>query len=248
MSKSGSIHLLISEEFKVQTTGLTNLEEFLLKTKSVNGVFMGQRSARSRLATRAYLVATFAFSLYVCFGNLAKRNNWYQRVTDMVAVITILWFTVFGLIKLQSDDEKIVRNLVFGKKPIYHEDELVEHLNEDCRLPCNLTDIKIALSRVVRDYNWLSSRDCCFIKGQTEGKMEILGGLDAYSCDRAGLLEVNEVIDDRSNTGRVVVFDVTNNMFGVGEKKDGRLHVTKWMASKDKWFLVNRVPENCGIR
>ncbi len=241
--KSDSIQLLMGEEFRGQKTGLEKLEEFLEKTRGVNGIIMVPRRQVWVWGARLYICVTLAASLYFCFGNIAKRDNWYERITDMVAGITIFWFTVFGLLKLKSDDENIIRNLAVGVKPIRHEDELIEHL----KLDSDPSRLKVALSRVMKDYNWLSSRDCCFIKGQAKGSIEILGGLDADACDRAGLLEVNQVVDDRKDTGRGVVFDVINEMFGEGEKNYGRLHVTNWARSGEKWLIVNRVPTNCVV-
>lgn len=159
---------LVTGDFSQEPTGL---ESFLQSAESTNGIINGKRHNLVLVwAARVYLVITLALSVYVMAGNVAGRENVFERLTDGLTCITVLWFTVFGLAKLQSDDEKIIRNVVLGHIPIQHEDELVEYLDTDAET------IKVALCRTVQDYGWLSSTDCCFVKGKTKGKIEIFGG------------------------------------------------------------------------
>ncbi|PXF49158.1 hypothetical protein BWQ96_01107 [Gracilariopsis chorda] len=238
--------MMMSEGIIVQSDGVTRLlrgqiagdeeavrevEGFLRIAETKNGFIRGQR--RNRLLVwlaRLYLVVTAALSIFVAAENVGNRDNLFERITDGLATVTACWFTMLGLRKVQSDDEKIIRHMVLGIIPIQHADELVSYLQTDAET------LKVALSRNVQDYAWLSPNQCCFVKGKAIGNLEVLGGLDAFSCDRAGLLEVD----------KGVVYDVVNAMLGQGKKDGENYHVMGWSRST-KWFIANRVPDNCVV-
>lgn len=209
------------------------VERFLQNAKSHNGLMVGPRRSFVQVwGARLYLFLTLGVSIYVILGKIGKRDSIFERLTDGLACITALWFSVSGIAKIQSDDENLIRNVVFGLKPIEHEDELVQHLDTDAET------IKVAHCRAQQDFGWLSSRDCCYVKGKMKGKIEIPGGLNAKSCDRAVLLEADEV----------VLLDACNNVFGRGSKDRNRFHVDAWeRRCAEKWLIVNRVPSNCVV-
>ena len=63
-----------------------------------------------------WVIVACIISVLVGALNLVKRNNAFERFMDSVSTATLLLVSVFGLIKLTSEDDNAIRNTLLGHK------------------------------------------------------------------------------------------------------------------------------------
>lgn len=78
----------------------------------------------------AWLYTAFAIAISVSTSvlNWGKRDNLFERSFDCIQTLTFLLLSVFGLIKLTSEDENAIRNTLLGRKRIRDAESMVRSL------------------------------------------------------------------------------------------------------------------------
>lgn len=179
----GKLKTVNAEEEKSRAAAL-KLE--YIKHHVEGGVVYG--AWQKKLLARAYVLVTFVISVLVGVLNLARRNNYSERITDVVQTLTVLWVSIFGLIKLVSEDENAIRNTLLGKKILRTSNDVRRYAR--C---ANDLELKRAMMRA-RRLRWLDPTQCCYVNVAMPGVIRVLGGVPIVECLMAGMLLLGDRI------------------------------------------------------
>jgi len=69
-----------------------------------------------QFAALGYIASVVALSLYVGISDVGNRGNILEQILDSVQVATVLLVGIFGIIKLTSEDNNVLRHLLLGVK------------------------------------------------------------------------------------------------------------------------------------
>lgn len=147
-------------------------------------------SALSLIVVWLYIILAVTISVLASTLNWADRENILERVSDGVWVVTSLLISVFGLVKLTSEDPNAIRHALTGYKVLLKPRDVYEYL---C-LPnfCDKANWEHVLKGVVAMYpnalEWMSSHETCYASVEPIGNMRLAGGLRVQTAVGFGLL------------------------------------------------------------
>lgn len=140
-----------------------------------------QRNWISIWAARVYVVAVFVGSVLVAVMNLAKRDNIFERVSDAVQFASVFLFSVFGFLKLTSDDPNFIRNCFLGIRVIRTVDDLLDLWNLETE-----DDVKKVLALVKERQEWLEPNGTCYVVSGTGKGIVLSTGISPLSLYQVG--------------------------------------------------------------
>lgn len=158
-----------------------------------------------------YVLGVNILAVLTAALNFASRENLFERLTDMVAVQTTLLVSVFGLVKLTSEDPNAIRNTLRGFKVLRHFEEVVKETksNKD-------TEIKTILTLGGARSDWLDRNGSCYTAFAGGGLIRDTEGMSVSELKRAGWKFSNHSALNII-TNRFVTFELAN---GVGHMDD----------------------------
>ena len=154
----------------------------------------------------AWVAASFIFAVSVGAFNLTGKENWLERVLDSIAVITFMLISVFGLIKLKSEDEHAIRNVLLGYRIVKKPNELIKYY--DSKPGMRQRSIYQAIVASEESLGWLSSTRACYARKKPTGNFILTGSLSVQEAWQTGLI-VNEVISFDFVTNRNFMIELT---------------------------------------
>lgn len=136
--------------------------------------------------SRAYVIVVFTFSMVVAILNFGNRDNVFERIFDAVQVSTLLLVTIFGLVKLTSEDPNVIRNNFLGYRVVRSARDVVRAwgLNSE-------DEVKKALAYSQRPQGWLDKDGSCYV---VTGRGR--GILLSYGIESRLLYEIGGDFDD----------------------------------------------------
>lgn len=168
----------------------------------------------------AWVYVLFVLTASVSVGvlNVAGRENWYERLMDVVQTATLLLVSVFGLLKLTSEDQSVIRHTCLGYKVLRSPEDVMKAWGLETE-----EDLKIAIALKEDGYEWLDRDGTCYAVGATAGKG----------------IRLSRGIETRTLYRLVGGFD--GNRYFHGDKKLG-FHI-KYMESGATHILAGAQPD-----
>ncbi len=120
-------------------------------------------------AARLYVLITLGLTILVAARNVGNSKNWLRRVLDGLQVLTFLWFSVFGQIKLTSEDASIVKHIIEGVIILRNSDHVIKHLH--CQ---DATELKQLVMETERNLV-LAPTECSYTREPWKGTIQLLG-------------------------------------------------------------------------
>lgn len=137
-----------------------------------------------------YTLLTFGVALIIAILDVAKRDNWFERLSDAFSVLGLLLFTVFGLVKLSSEDENVICSTILSNRILRSEDDVVR----DLRLK-TVDDLKYALCLPYSDsFEWLHLQDCSFASMEPSGSLKLFGGMSLVEFRKTGAVIISDLV------------------------------------------------------
>lgn len=150
----------------------------LRKARNDASSFVNQRTSiyvcrlRGRqIVAWIYIVSIVILSFLCAYLNIPGRDNIYDRVKDAFDVMTILLVSVFGLVKLTSEDPNALRNIALGRKLISTLEDANKYLSGDVKSLQKLFS--------VQNETFGFSRNCSYMKNGNVIVMSRQPGPDA---------------------------------------------------------------------
>lgn len=135
----------------------------------VTGLFARQ------IAAWVYIGGIISVAILFAVYNWANRDNIYDRAKDAFDIATVCLISVFGLIKLTSEDANALKNLAVGRS-------FVDDLEDaESLLHGSANDVRKLISVDQSSGSWASAEGCSYGRG-VEGD-----GLDAGAANVAVL-------------------------------------------------------------
>ena len=103
-----------------------------------------------------YIAVVIVGSFMVGILNVADRANIFERLKDILDTATIFLISVFGLIKLSSEDPNALKNLAAGRRLVHN----LKHLRPYFKT--NVEVVQMFLGVDKKGKTWAKSEGCCF--------------------------------------------------------------------------------------
>lgn len=132
-------------------------------------------------AAITYVTAVISLSVSVAVVNVADRSNIFERLSDAAQTATLFLVSVFGLVKLTSEDQNAIRNTLLGRRILRKPDDFVKYAGVK-----NVEDLKMVMSRCTKGLEWLDAKECCYVRMGGGGNVPIAGGLTKEQLEDAG--------------------------------------------------------------
>ena len=176
-------------------------------------------SATSLLAAWLYISFTLFLSVLASVQNWGGRDNALERVSDGIWIATSLLISVFGLLKLTSENPNAIRHAITGKKVLQSSEDVYDYLSLPLLHPDVSQDqiLKGVLSMYPGVLSWLGTNETCFTQAEPSGNMRIDGGLDESVAVGFGLLRARNGVLYVGSTRRYA-YTAQNNL---------RWHITR---------------------
>lgn len=131
----------------------------------------------------AWLYVTFAFMLSVVVGvaNFGNRDGLFERISDVAQTATLLLVSIFGLVKLTSEDDNAIRNVLFGRK-------VLRTAQDVQRVVCakNERELRVMIARSRKEMKWLDPDRTSFATGGASGTLKLRKGMGIVDFVDAG--------------------------------------------------------------
>ncbi|PXF49477.1 hypothetical protein BWQ96_00793 [Gracilariopsis chorda] len=134
-----------------------------------------------KISAWTYITGVILAALLTAALNIASRDNLFERFTDMAAVLTTLLVSVFGLLKLKSEDPNVIRNTLRGFKVLRHFEDVVREVKCD-----DEAYLRMVLSVGAADVDWLDREGSCYALTQRSGRIRDTVGAKLGELTRAG--------------------------------------------------------------
>lgn len=144
-----------------------------------------------------YVILASTFSILVGALDFAGRDNAFERVTDVATTATLLLVSVFGLVKLTSEDDNAIRNTLLGYKLLRNINDVERYYNRHRK---ERVPIQTALVAVNTPLHWLADSNTCYLQFRPLGSIAYTTGISARDMRQLGMLFGNKVtLDYRLN-------------------------------------------------
>lgn len=139
----------LEEEYGHIKSSLENL-------KSVGGQFYVSNMKVRMYISWVYILIVISSAFTCSYLNLNRRSEIFDRLKDFVEIIGFFFLTVFGLIKLTTEDPNALKNLLIGRKFVKTLKEVSKYIG-----PSHESLQKyVSVSR--ERHFWLSRHGCCY--------------------------------------------------------------------------------------
>lgn len=175
------------------------------------GAALPQNGVKTLLA-RVYLGLSLMLSAVVGIVNIAKRDNVLERLFDSLQLLTFLWVGVFGLIKLTSEDQSILKHTLEGVIVVKTADDIVRLVR------CGDRDELKQLLLETKTNAWLKPTEVSYALAPATGQIPLVGGLTVekiLECGHSVLGDRLLVLSDHEHKtfGRVITM-ADDSIFG----------------------------------
>ncbi|CAN8070067.1 unnamed protein product, partial [Agarophyton chilense] len=134
-----------------------------------HGVVYVIRLTLRQIVSWLYIVFSISISCACAVQNWPRRDNAFERAKDAVDVATVLLVSVFGLVKLTSEDPNALKSLARGRAPLRD----LAHATRFLRGHEKVQSIQRLLGVERPGLEWVGARGCCY------GRSVQHDGLDA---------------------------------------------------------------------
>lgn len=170
------------EEMEI-AEGLFNIEFQIARHQSNRFVCRRGVTYVTRLRGRQILAWTYiGFSIFIAvmcaLENWSDRQNAFERFKDSIDIVTFLLVSVFGLVKLTSEDRNVLQNLARGRAPVEDIMQAAYFLSIGAFIRAGQVQkvkerLQLILAIEVQGVDWANEKGCCY------GHRIVGGGLDA---------------------------------------------------------------------
>lgn len=136
-------------------------------------------SALSLVVVWVYIVGVLALSVVVCTENWGGRSAWFERISDAVWVATTGLVSVFGLLKLASEDPNAIRHALSGRTVLTTARDIFLYLDPEC-IPPGMhweTYLKVCAASLPMPCEWAKDEQTSYLLDQVDGNIRIADGV-----------------------------------------------------------------------
>lgn len=134
-----------------------------------------------RQAALLYVVAAVTVSIVVGALNFSDRDNAFERLADSAQTATLLLVSVFGLVKLKSEDDNAIRNTLLGNKVMRSGSDIMKHLGLS-----NEEELKCLIARSTTPMPWLDAVGACYAVHGAGGSIRLSEGISMQKLYESG--------------------------------------------------------------
>eukprot|EP00177_Eucheuma_denticulatum_P002086 GFKZ01003730.1.p1 GENE.GFKZ01003730.1~~GFKZ01003730.1.p1 ORF type:complete len:486 (+),score=46.89 GFKZ01003730.1:217-1674(+) len=131
--------------------------------------------------SRVYVVVVLIFSVVVAVLNFGSRDNLFERIFDAVQVSTLLLVSIFGLVKLTSEDPNVIRNSFLGYRVVRSSGDVMrvwDLRTED--------ELKQALAYTSEPQPWVEKEGTCYVVSGRGRGILLSYGIEPYLLYEVG--------------------------------------------------------------
>lgn len=125
-----------------------------------------------QLSAVIWVLFSIVFSISVGVANFARRDNAFERVTDVTTTAAFLLVSVFGLVKLTSEDDNVIRNTLLGFRILRNVGQVQRYLKGKMQVPFGL-----ALAAANRPLLWLADGNTSYLQHPALGSIAYVDGV-----------------------------------------------------------------------
>ncbi len=158
------------------------LKAVLARMASIKHTTGGGRVSASAVAmviVWTYIAFVIYISVMAAAANWGKRDSVIEKLSDAVWILTTLLVSVFGLIKLTSEDPNAIRHALSGRKALMNPRQVYEYL--EVPLLDDALHWRESLKGIAAAYQgrieWLSAHETCYCDSEPIGDIRLSGGL-----------------------------------------------------------------------
>lgn len=156
-------------------------EDLLYRYHNDNGLVYRYRAKWAVLAARLWVAFVSILALVTGILNFGGRENLFERITDCISVIGIGLFTIFGFIKLASDDADVIKNLLVGIKIMAR----YKNIKSDIERHIDITVEEIMLM-AEGEVCWADPDSFCYSRTSRRGTFKSIVGLSEEGLNKRG--------------------------------------------------------------
>lgn len=134
-----------------------------------------------RQAALLYVVGALTVSVLVAALNFSNRDNAFERVADFAQTATLLLVSVFGLVKLKSEDDNAIRNTLLGNKVMRSGSDIMKHLDMS-----EEEELKCLIARSTEPMPWLDPVGACYAVHGASGSIRLSEGISMKTLYESG--------------------------------------------------------------
>lgn len=166
-----------------------------------------------------YVVSAVVFSIAVGVFNVGNRDGVFERVSDAVQTATVLLVSVFGLLKLTSEDENAIRNVLFGRKVLRTVRDIKNAVGASRE-----NDLKILVARSEKEMAWLDQDGSSYATGGAGGSIRLTRGMRLSDFYGAGWrIDGCRMVRVESGDGKGPRFECGSDNFAVIDRANVNL-------------------------
>lgn len=158
-----------------------------------------------RAAAAAYVCASVIAVIAIFATNATGKDNTLERMLDSFSILTLLLVSIFGLVKLTSEDPSIIRNTLLDRRLIKTAKAIVKHYDKRSSGKRSIYQAILASTKEIR---WLHESRACYCRTKPTGKLVMTGNLPVREAWDVGLI-VNDSIAMDFRLQRNYISDVT---------------------------------------
>lgn len=184
-----------------------------------------KQSAWKTWSARLYVVATLGLSVFVGVRNLGGRQRALENIFDCLQVLSFLWVGAFGLIKLSSEDQSVLKHTLEGIFVVKDAAAVAKQVG--CK---DIVELKLLLLESEKN-EWLAPTETSFAASPGTGSIQLLGGLTVGQISARGHM----VVADRLLSKKDLECDALGRWIA---SMDERSNPRSYRAEiGNKWFV-----------
>lgn len=173
-----------------------------------------------QLLAIGWIIASVALSIAVGAANWGNRSNLFERLTDTASTATLLLVSVFGLIKLASEDDNAIRNTLFGYKILRDVREVKRYFQRRA----GGVSFGLALVAANQPLHWLAEGNTCYLQHPGLGSIVFTDGVSSDEMVALGMLFGAKVMLD---------YRLGRAMWNTSDATDSRVHMERKLILTD---------------
>eukprot|EP00173_Palmaria_palmata_P004799 Plantae.Rhodophyta-Palmaria_palmata.ctg7306.p1 GENE.Plantae.Rhodophyta-Palmaria_palmata.ctg7306~~Plantae.Rhodophyta-Palmaria_palmata.ctg7306.p1 ORF type:complete len:492 (-),score=65.56 Plantae.Rhodophyta-Palmaria_palmata.ctg7306:80-1555(-) len=128
-----------------------------------------------------YVISSFMLSLVVGVANFGNRDGIFERISDVAQTATVLLVSIFGLVKLTSEDDNAIRNVLFGHKVLRTARDVQRVVGAKTE-----RELRIMIAQSRKEMKWLDPDRTSYATGGASGTMKLKRGMELLDFVDAG--------------------------------------------------------------
>lgn len=194
-SQGAMLRRSVTSEFSIDT--ILDAARILESIKHHQEGGIVTRNVLQQAVAIGYVIGACIFSILVGALNFGGRQNAFEKVTDVASTATLLLVSVFGLVKLTSEDDNAIRNTLLGYKLLRNMNDVQRHYNRHRKQGVL---IHTALAAVESPLHWLADSNTCYLQFKPLGSIAYTEGIRASEVRQLGMLFGDKItLDYRLN-------------------------------------------------